>query len=150
MLFRITSMCSDVVPLRTFKALQPIRSRGPHSALHVLRKCVNTACREAFVRCEIRDAAILQKTNSAGLVADPETTISHRGDDRDIAREKISSGQRMVGLKAFTIKSNEAIVRSEPKKTISSLSDRGNTARRTFSNCPAPMIELVKALASSG
>jgi hypothetical protein len=30
---------------------------------------------------------------SAGrLVADPETTFGHRGDDRDIAREKISSG----------------------------------------------------------
>jgi hypothetical protein len=56
----------------------------------------------------------------------------------------------MVGFKTFTIKSNQAIVRSEPKKTISSLSNRGNTARRTFSNCPTPVIELVKALASSG
>jgi hypothetical protein len=56
----------------------------------------------------------------------------------------------MVRLKGFTIKSNQAIVRSKPKKAISSLSDRGNTARRTFSNCPTPVIQLVKALASSG
>jgi hypothetical protein len=56
----------------------------------------------------------------------------------------------MVGFKTFTIKSNEAIVRSQPKKAISSLSDGGNAARRTFSNRPTPVIELVKALASSG
>jgi len=56
----------------------------------------------------------------------------------------------MVGFKTFTVKSNEAIVRSEPKKAISSLSDRGNAARRTFSNCPTPVIQLVNALALSG
>ena len=78
-------MGPNAVPLRTFKAFQPIRSRGPHSALRVLRKCVNTACGEALVLCEIRDAAILHKASSARLVADPETTASHRGDDRDIA-----------------------------------------------------------------
>src|SRR6266446_6882920 len=59
MLFRVTTMWSDVVPLRTFKALQSIRSRGPHSALHVLRKCVDTACGEALSVREICDAAVL-------------------------------------------------------------------------------------------
>src|SRR5712664_3226253 len=38
----------------------------------------------------------------------------------------------MVRLKGFTIKSNQAIVRSKPKKAISSLSDRGNTAGEGF------------------
>jgi len=52
----------------------------------------------------------------------------------------------MVGFKTFTIKSNHAVVRSEPEKAISSLSDRGNAARRTFSNRPTPVMQLAKAL----
>src|SRR5260370_19105613 len=50
----------------------------------------------------------------------------------------------MVGFKTFTIRSNHAVVRSEPEKAISSLSDRGNAARRTFSNRPTPVIQLAR------
>jgi hypothetical protein len=56
----------------------------------------------------------------------------------------------MVGFKTFTIKSNRAVVRSEPEKAISSLSDRGNAALPTFSNRPTPVIQLAKALAFNG
>jgi hypothetical protein len=56
----------------------------------------------------------------------------------------------VVGFKTFTVESNEAIVRSEPEKAISCLSDGGNAARRTISNRPTPVIQLVKALAMSG
>jgi hypothetical protein len=56
----------------------------------------------------------------------------------------------MVGFKTFTIKSNHAIVRSEPEKAISRLSDRGNAARRTLSNRPTPVIQLAKTLPSNG
>src|ERR1700694_5391257 len=85
MLFRVASMWSNDVPVVTFKPRQPVQSRDPHSTLRVLRKLHDATSGKAFSLREIRDASILQKADAASLVADPEATFGHRGDDRDIA-----------------------------------------------------------------
>src|SRR6266852_4646743 len=81
MLFRVTTMWSNDVPVRTFKPRQPVQSRDPHSTLHVLRKLPDATSGKAFSLREIRDAPILQKADAASLIADPEATFGHRGDD---------------------------------------------------------------------
>src|SRR6266849_4309463 len=81
MLFRVASMWSNDVPVGTFKPRQPVQSRDPHSTLHVLRKLPDATSGKAFSLREIRDAPILQKADAASLVADPEATFGHRGDD---------------------------------------------------------------------
>jgi len=53
----------------------------------------------------------------------------------------------VIGFKTFTVKIDEAIVRSEPEKAISCLSDGGNAAGAPHLEPSTPVIQLVKALA---